>query len=112
MLLQKLVTDYGGGRLRDVARLLWEYCERGTPWIARPGLAEAQQLTALNFIEPRRAQAWLERAETEKGRGGAIADERWFVAMRRDWLAGQQPLRGAGRSRDARWFATGAGRAS
>ena len=84
VLLQKLVTDYGGGRLRDVARLLWEYCERGTPWLARPGLAEAQQLTALNFIDPKSAQAWLERAEKENAEGGATADERWFVAMRKD----------------------------
>ena len=84
ILLQKLATDYGGARLRDVARLLWEYCERGTPWLARPGLSEAQQLTALNFIDSGRAREWLDRAERECAGRGGVADERWFVAMRKD----------------------------
>jgi tetratricopeptide (TPR) repeat protein len=84
VLLEGLVKDYGGARLRDVAYLLWEHCERGAQWLSRPGLAEAQQLTALNFIDPQRALAWLEEAERTKTRVGAITDERWFVAMRSD----------------------------
>jgi hypothetical protein len=85
LLLQRLVREHGGSRLRDVARLLWEYGQRGTPWLERPGLAEAQQLTALNFIDPQRARSWLQRAEAGEG-AGAIA-ERWFVAMRQDLTA-------------------------
>jgi V8-like Glu-specific endopeptidase len=87
VLLQHLVKVHGGARLRDVARLLWEYCERGTPWLARAALTEAQQLSAMNYIDPQSALAWLERAQ-QQGGGGAIADERWFVAMRTD-LAGR-----------------------
>jgi hypothetical protein len=88
VLLQRLVRQHGGtGRLRDVARLLWEYGQRFAPWPDRPGLPEAQQLSALNFIDPRQAQAWLARAEETAG-AGAVADERWFVAVRQD-LAGR-----------------------
>jgi Caspase domain/TIR domain len=83
VLLQRLIGGYGRGRLRDVARLLWEYGQRSTPWLDRPGLSEAQQLTALNFIDPARAQDWLARAEQSAEAGKAV-DERWFVAMRRD----------------------------
>jgi hypothetical protein len=82
LLLHRLVEEYGGGRLRDVARLLWEYGQRGTPWLERPGLSEAQQLTALNFIDSPRALAWLERAEG--GEGASPMEQRWFVAMRQD----------------------------
>lgn len=83
VLLQHLITEHGTARLHDVARLLWEYGQRGTPWSDRPGLPEAQQLSALNFIDPSRAQDWLTRAEAEAGEG-TPADERWFVAIRRD----------------------------
>ena len=83
VLLQHLIAEYGSGRLRDVARLLWEYGQRSTPWLDRPGLSEAQQLTALNFIDPARAQDWLARAEQSADAGTAV-DERWFVAMRQD----------------------------
>jgi Effector-associated domain 1/Trypsin-like peptidase domain len=84
VLLQRLVRQHNGtGRLRDVARLLWEYGQRSAPWPDRPGLPEAQQLSALNFIDPQRAQRWLARAEETAGTGAA-ADERWFVAVRQD----------------------------
>jgi tetratricopeptide (TPR) repeat protein/V8-like Glu-specific endopeptidase len=83
LLLQRLVKDHGGKRLREVARLLWEYCRRGTPWAARAGLTEAQQLTAFNFIDPQFALAYLDRAE-QGGRDGPFADRRWVVAMRQD----------------------------
>ena len=83
VLLRRLIKEYGSGRLRDIARLLWEYGQRSTPWFDRPGLSEAQQLTALNFIDPARAQDWLTRAE-ERADAGTAVDERWFVAMRQD----------------------------
>ena len=83
VLLSYLVQEYGNSRLHDVARLLWEYGQRGTPWIGRPGLPEAQQLTALNFIDPERAQEWLARAEQGAGAGTTV-DKRWFVAMHKD----------------------------
>ena len=83
LLLQHLIEEYGSGRLRDVARLLWEYGQRSMPWLNRPGLSEAQQLTALNFIDPARAQDWLAHAEESLDAGTAV-DERWFVAMRQD----------------------------
>src|ERR1700744_3221687 len=57
LLLKDLIVRFGGTRMRDVARLLWEYNGRGTPWVDRPGLMEAQQLTALNFIDPSRARS-------------------------------------------------------
>jgi hypothetical protein len=84
VLLEHLVRTHDGtARLRDVARLLWEYGQRAAPWPDRAGLPEAQQLSALNFIDPPRAQNWLTRAKETAGTGPA-ADERWFVAMRED----------------------------
>jgi hypothetical protein len=81
-----LVDDYGGARVRDIARLLWEYSERGAPWGGHPGLTEAQQLTALNFIDPPRALRWLARAR--RGEGTLpVEDDRWFVALERDLQA-------------------------
>jgi RNA polymerase sigma factor (sigma-70 family) len=83
LLLRELTAQYGASRVRDVARLLWEYNGRGTPWGNRPGLVEAQQLTALNFIDPGRAQAWLARAR--RGEGSLpVRDDRWFIALQRD----------------------------
>jgi formylglycine-generating enzyme required for sulfatase activity len=85
LLLKSLIEDHGGGRVRDVARLLWEYSQRGAPWAQRPGLTEAQQLTALNFIDPRRAQDWLARAK--RGEGSVpVDDDRWFVVLERDLI--------------------------
>ena len=83
VLLQHLIEECGSDRLHDVAHLLWEYGQRGTPWLDRPGLSEAQQLTALNFIDPTGAQDWLARAEESVDPATAV-DERWFVAMRQD----------------------------
>ena len=99
VLLQRLVKQYGGDRLRDVARLLWEYNERTPAWLSRPGLAEAQQLTALNFIDAKQAMSWLERARA--GHSAAPApNERWFLAIQNDLVrnsaaveqAEQQPV--------------------
>lgn len=83
LLLQHLIEEYGSSRLRDVARLLWEYGQRSTPWLDRPGLSEAQQLTVLNIIDPARARDWLAHAEESPDAGTAVS-ERWFVAMRQD----------------------------
>jgi formylglycine-generating enzyme required for sulfatase activity len=85
LLLRRLVEEYGGVRVRDVARLLWEYSERGAPWEGRPGLTEAQQLSALNFIDPPLALGWLARAR--RGEGALpVDDDRWFVALERDLM--------------------------
>jgi formylglycine-generating enzyme required for sulfatase activity len=85
VLLHRLLQDarFGGARLRDVARLLWEYSGTGAPWQERPGLTEAQQLTALNFIDPPRALNWLDRARRAEG-AAPVADDRWFVALERE----------------------------
>ena len=96
VLLQHLIEEHGSGRLHDVASLLWEYGQRSTPWLDRPGLSEAQQLTALNFIDPARAHDWLTRAEASADAGAAV-DKRWFVTIRRDLrdrTAALQRLRG------------------
>ncbi|ESZ04411.1 MULTISPECIES: DNA/RNA non-specific endonuclease [unclassified Mesorhizobium] len=83
LLLARLVADFTLLRVRDAARLLWEYSGRATPWGERLGLAEAQQLTALNFIDPARALGWLSRAR--RGEGAlSINDDRWFVALESD----------------------------
>jgi formylglycine-generating enzyme required for sulfatase activity len=83
LLLKRLIKDYGGERVRDVARLLWEYSDRRAPWAQRPGLTEAQQLTALNFIDHTRALNWLLRAR--RGEGSVpVDDDRWFVFLEQD----------------------------
>jgi formylglycine-generating enzyme required for sulfatase activity len=83
LLLTRLIEEFGGARATDVARLLWEYCQRGAPWSDRPGLREAQQLTALNFIDSNKALNWLARAR--RGEGAApVDDDRWFIALDSD----------------------------
>lgn len=81
-LLKGLVTEYGYERLRKVAALLWQYTERqaATPDIR---LERAQQLTALNVLEPERARAWLEEAEDSVMNLGA-EERQWVVAMRQE----------------------------
>jgi hypothetical protein len=83
LLLKRLIEDYGVARVRDIARLLWEYSERRTPWQGRSGLTEAQQLTALNFIDHPRALNWLSRARTGEG-SLSLADGHWFVVIEQD----------------------------
>lgn len=80
LLLMRLVAHHGPDRLRAVATLLWQYAERRTAWFERSELRHAQQLTALNFLAPERAQAWLDAAE--HGSGPASLSKNWFVAMR------------------------------
>lgn len=83
LLLSRLIEDFGGARLTDVAGLLWEYCREGAHWSERPGLEEAQQLTALNYIDPAGALNWLARAR--RGEGAVpVDDDQWFVVMEQD----------------------------
>lgn len=79
-LLQQLVKEYSHERVRDVAMLLWRYNERYAPWGDRPELERAQQLTALNFLDPLKAKQWLEEAEKSLGPAPSVERE-WFVAM-------------------------------
>jgi inactive STAND len=80
LLLKRLETDFSQDRIYDVATLLWQYTERNAPWIHRQELECAQQLTALNFLAPEKALAWLDQQE----RRGAPANlsPQWFIAMR------------------------------
>jgi WD40 repeat protein len=87
VLLRHLLEErrYGESRIREIAALLWEYNERSSPWGDRPALEKAQQLTALSFLDPRRAEEWLKAAEPALD--SVTIDEReWFIAMRRELL--------------------------
>ncbi len=83
VLLRETQALYGDERLRDIASLLWQYTQRTHVWADRPGLERAQQLTALNFLAPERALAWLAAAEEQSGRDTAV-EQPWLVAMRRE----------------------------
>ena len=80
ILLQMLVKEYSLERIREIATLLWQYNERYAPWGDRPELERAQQLTALNFLDPLKAKQWLEEAEIAVGPAPSVERE-WFVAM-------------------------------
>lgn len=82
-LLAGLSQTYDAQRTRDIATLLWQYVDRHSPWFDRVELERAQQLTALNFLNPEKAQQWLVTVETEVSQGQVAARE-WFVAMRKD----------------------------
>ena len=82
-LLAGLSRTYDAQRTRDIATLLWQYVDHHSPWIDRVELERAQQLTALNFLNPEKAQQWLVTVETEVVQGKVAARE-WFVAMRQD----------------------------
>ncbi|AFZ15529.1 hypothetical protein Cri9333_4754 (plasmid) [Crinalium epipsammum PCC 9333] len=83
VLLQRLRQEYGLERIRDVATLLWQYIEHHSPWTTRNELERAQQLTALNFLDPVKAKQWLDKAETNASHT-AGADREWFIAMRQE----------------------------
>jgi hypothetical protein len=83
VLLQRLVKEYPHERILDVAMLLWQYNERYAPWADRPVLERAQQLTALNFLDPLKAGEWLAEAEVSVGLAPSVERD-WFIAMRRD----------------------------
>jgi len=83
-LLEKLNREYGLPRIREIATLLWQYVEYHSPWVEdRVELERAQQLTALNFLNPAKAQEWLDAAEADISQGSRGQRE-WFVAMRRE----------------------------
>lgn len=91
ILLQELVSEYGHERVREIAALLWQYTEQRFPWENHLRLKRAQQLTALNFLNPDKAKEWLAGAEESSGCPGS-ALQGWFVAMfeeigRRDSLS-------------------------
>lgn len=90
LLLEGLIKVYGQERTRDVATLLWQYSENFMPWDRQPGLLRAQQLTALNFLDPLEAKRWFETAETSTHIGSST-DREWFVAMNQS-LQKQTPL--------------------
>lgn len=83
VLLAGLTQTYGTERTRDIATLLWQYVERQDTWSDRVELERAQQLTALSFLNPEKAQQWLETVETEVSQGQVTARE-WFIAMRQE----------------------------
>ena len=80
ILLIGLQARYGPERVRQVAVLLEQYTELTPAWHTQPELEQAQQLTALSFIDPARAEAWLDNVGSA-GAGHALGQE-WFVAMR------------------------------
>jgi Effector-associated domain 10 len=82
-LLAGLSQTYPTERTRDIATLLWQYIDHHSPWSDRVELERAQQLTALNFLNPQKAQQWLAEVETEVSQGQVAARE-WYVAMRQE----------------------------
>jgi small GTP-binding protein len=85
-----LLEGLGEDRLREIATLLWQYTARRAPWIDRPMLERAQQLTALGVLDPDRARDWLDRAEIVSGSLMAEAEKKeWFVAMRAELELGE-----------------------
>ncbi len=80
LLLIMLQSRYGPDRVRQVALLLEQYTQSTPTWTAQPELEQAQQLTALSFIDPARAQSWLDDAAV--GRRTNRLSHDWYVAMR------------------------------
>jgi formylglycine-generating enzyme required for sulfatase activity len=83
ILLKKLYLLDQGIRLKEVASLLWQYLDRYSPWNDRVELERAQQLTALNFLDPIKAQSWLTMVEAKIGDGQAVERD-WYIAMREE----------------------------
>jgi hypothetical protein len=81
ILLIGLQTTYTSERVRQVAQLLMHYTLSTAAWSAQPELEQAQQLTALSFVDPARARSWLD--EASPGAAGQSLGREWFVAMRR-----------------------------
>ncbi|APR86276.1 Hypothetical protein A7982_11625 [Minicystis rosea] len=84
LLLERLAaSEHGERRIGEVANLLWVYLHRRpAPWAHEPGLERAQELTALQLLDPGECERWLSRAEVAVS-GDAVAERPWFVAMRR-----------------------------
>ncbi len=81
ILLIGLQTTYKSERVRQVAQLLMHYTYSTPAWTVQPELEQAQQLTALSFVDPARARSWLD--EAQPGGAGEALSREWFVAMRR-----------------------------
>ncbi len=82
-LLQELMRrEDARQRIQDVATLLWQYVEYHSPWADRVELERAQQLTALNFLDPVKAKEWLDEAEANPSLGRG--EREWFIAMRQE----------------------------
>lgn len=83
ILLGRLQRDSGPVRIRDIASLLWAYLhQRPAPWAHEPGLERAQELTALQILDPHACEVWLERAQAAVDRD-VRAERPWFVAIQR-----------------------------
>ena len=83
VLLQRLMRRKDASqRIRDIATLLWQYVEYYSPWADRVELERAQQLTALNFLDPAKAKQWLDEAEANASLGKG--EREWFIAMRQE----------------------------
>lgn len=80
ILLAGLQTRYGKDRVQQVALLLELYTECTPAWNAQPELEQAQRLTALSFVDPVRADTWLDEARS--GGKAETLQQEWFVAMR------------------------------
>ncbi|GAK60730.1 hypothetical protein U27_00628 [Candidatus Vecturithrix granuli] len=80
LLLQELVSEYTHERVRAVAGLLWQYLDQRSPWEDHIRLKRAQQLTALNFLNPEAARQWIAQAE-ERSDASQEGLKDWFVAM-------------------------------
>jgi DNA-directed RNA polymerase specialized sigma24 family protein/GTPase SAR1 family protein len=82
-LLHELAVNsaYGEVRIHEIARLLFEYSERFSPWKDNIMIERAQQLTALNFLDPESAKHWLDTAE-QNTQSQVANDREWFIAMR------------------------------
>ncbi|HEX7842528.1 MAG TPA: caspase family protein [Kofleriaceae bacterium] len=83
LLLARLRDDGGADLVRDIASLLWTYLHmRPSPWAYEPGLERAQELTALQVLDPAATELWLAQAQAAVD-DSAPAERPWFVAMQR-----------------------------
>lgn len=97
-LLTELLREHGESELHDVASLLLQYTKLFSPWAGRKNLAPAQWFSALNFIDPQRAQNELELARQASGQP---LDESWFIAMRQELADKQETVQQALRDIEA-----------
>ena len=69
ILLIGLQTTYKSERVRQVAQLLMHYTYSTPAWTVQPELEQAQQLTALSFVDPARAGRGWTRLSAGRRRG-------------------------------------------
>lgn len=82
-LLERLIRIHGISRIRDIATLLWQYVNHYSPWLNREELKRAQQLTALNFLNPGEAKKWLDETQNAVSTVQPTTRE-WFVAVKQE----------------------------